>query len=387
MRIKLVHITLNMQSGGIENFLVNFASKIDQQKYELTIICLDGGGVLLDKLHFLGCKTILLKRRPGFDWKLILNLIRIFRKERFDIVHTHNLAAHFYGGLAARLCGLPLLTTEHSRHYIDARYIRRYEKLFTSMITDKWIVVNNDLADLSIHSDKVNPEKILLIENGIDIDRFSRKNCNEQYEKERNEVLRELGIPEDSKIIIMVARLHPIKNHKLLFEAVKHIKTRLKNVHVILVGEGSFYKELVDEVGRIGISGQVHFLGYCPDVDRLLMISDVFVLCSETEGLPLSLLEVLAARVPVIITRSSNMAGLIRDRINGRVVNSSKKDIAEALIERFNSDEAAKDFSFCGYMMIKERYSVDKMIKNYDLVYKEVLGIINNSQRRSQTER
>ena len=371
---KLAHITLSMGPAGVEHFIINFARRLNRKCFDLTVGCLDAGGVLLDEIHSLGCSSFVLSRQSGLDWRLVVSLARIFSKQKFDIVHTHNQAAHFYAGLAAKISRVPcLITTEHSRHYIEERRIRRLEKLILSSFTDRWVNVSQELAQLSIEKDGLLSKKVRVIPNGIDIERF-RKPMS--FYNDYNDIARMkkgLGIPSDAKLAIMVARLHPIKNHKILLQAVAAIKERIKNVHIILVGDGELRDDLMELAQQLGIGNRIHFLGYRQDIPELLWLSDLFVLCSFTEGMPLSLLEAMAAGVPVIIARTANKAGVITDGVNGKVVETDTKALAVGLANILENQDHYKRLAENGFEFVSKHFSLETMMKQYESLYEEIL--------------
>lgn len=173
MPIKIAHFTLSMAPGGIEMLIANLAAALDRERYDLTVCCLDSGGTLLEKIHQLGYKSIIFQRSPGLDWRLIIRLAKWLHKKKLHIVHTHNQAAHFYAGLAAWLVRVPcLVTTEHSRHYIEKRFRRRLEKAMLYQITDQWITVSETLKKRSLEIDGISSKKLNVISNGIDPNAF-----------------------------------------------------------------------------------------------------------------------------------------------------------------------------------------------------------------------
>lgn len=374
--IKVAHITLSMNTGGIENFIVNVIKSLNDA-YNFTVGCLDSGGPLLKEVERLGHKSFVLNRRPGFDWKLLFNLIRIFRREKFDLIHTHNEAAHFYGGLAAKLAGVPyLITTEHSRHDLDERLRRRVEKRFLALLTNKWITVSSVLADAAITKDGLSSEKVSVITNGIDINQFSRFN-DDKYCKT---LKKNIGIPEDVSVVTMVARLHPIKNHAMLLKAIGSNEKLQKKVHVLFIGDGEMRKNLLKLSAQLHLTVRVHFLGIRKDVPELLSISDVFVLCSLSEGLPLSLLEAMAAKVPVVITKSANRAFLVIHDKNGTVVENSPEALAQGIIDTLSNKQRSLLLVQNGFELVNRKFSLATMAAAYKEIYTNFL------QKRTDTK-
>ena len=371
MQLKTAHITLSMGVGGIENCILNIVGTLNQNAYSSTVICLDSGGALLESVKDLGIKTFIAGRKPGTDMQLIFRLARYFRRHRFHIIHTHNQAAHFYGGIAARVAGVPIvITTEHSRHNIDVSHRRILEKKILFRLTDQWVLVSDELYHHSLVSDKLQPDKCKVIVNGIDIEKYNKNKTDTIALSEAKK--QEIGLPRSAKIIIMVARLHPIKNHLLLLEAFALLKDTFPDANIVLAGDGECYELLKNKAGQLDIQEKVFFLGNRQDIAELLHISDVFVLCSLSEGLPLSLLEAAAASVPVVITQSANKSGFIENKGNGTVVNNSPEALAEALGNILKNPDNFQYQVANGFERIKENYAITSMVNQYDQLYREL---------------
>lgn len=367
---KVAHITLSMGTGGLENLIVNLANKTNSKKYTLTVGCLDSGGELLNSIHEIGCSSFLMHRRPGIDWRLIFALATIFKKHKFHVIHTHNQAAHFYGGLAAKLAHVPVLvTTEHSRHNSELHFRRRLEKRVLCAITDKWITVSDELAELAVIRDKLPINKVAVIYNGIDIDRFRKPDGIESsFLKAR------IGLSADCFIVSIVARLHPIKNHILLIEAIAELRSVLPHVHVVLVGEGECRVGIESQSASFGISDRVHFLGIRQDIPELLWMSDVFVMCSLSEGLPLSLLEAAAAEVPIVIAKSANRAGFVRNEVNGYIAENHPRSLARLLLKVLQGERGRLEtMTQNARMAVVKDFSIETMVGKYDQLYQRLL--------------
>lgn len=373
MIMKIAHITLTMGVGGLESLIVNMARSTDTQKFSITVGCLDYGGSLLKQIHKLGFDSFVLRRRDGIDWRLIFKLTRIFYKKRFHIVHSHNQAAHFYAGIAAKLARVPvIIITEHSRHNTELLWRRKLEKRFLYSITDKWIVVSRELAEQSMINDGLGESKLQVIHNGVDFSYFNKK----QKINSQQAVLikKKLGLPENSRVIIMVARLHPIKNHALFLDAFARLSSSFPDVHAIFVGDGECRDELIRKSNALHLAHNIHFLGFREDVSELLGVSDVFVLCSKTEGLPVSLLEACAAQVPVVITRPANKACLIENKKNGLEVSDNPNDLADGLASILSNPDNAAGMALKSSKQVKEQFSLQTMTKAYEDLYMDALA-------------
>lgn len=369
--IKIAQITLSMGTGGLENVICSLVQSIDKDIFESEVVCLDSGGVLLEKLVNHGVNGLVYKRKPGLDLRIIMRLNKLFREKKFQIVHTHNQAAHFYGGIAAKLAKVPvLINTEHSRHSIDEYFRRRLEKFLLSLATTKLVAVSSELADLSMSKDKIPKNKIVVIPNGIDVRYYSRVSSKMTIRK-KMEYKRILGLPKNSKVLITVGRLHPIKNHELLFNAISSSKWASENdLHVLVVGDGQWRNRLREQCYSNGIAEHVHFLGRRSDIAELLSISDAFILCSKTEGLPLALLEAMASKIPSVVTRGANKSQIVEHGKNGIVVDMSPRELMQGIKKLLLDSEFAKALAETAYHYVKRRHSLEKMVYDYSNLYK-----------------
>ncbi len=368
-KIKVLHLTLSMGMGGIENLVLTITKNLNHDLFESTVGCLDYPGELFSQLSESGIEAFCLKRKPGLDIGLIWKLASKLRRLKIDIVHSHNQGAHFYGCLAANLARVPVVIfTEHSRHNTDRRYIRHLEKRFLSFFTDIMITVTDQLRGVAIHQDHINPKKIITVYNGIDVDKFHRQFDN-------NKIKNNLGISSEDVLLGIIARLNPIKNHKLLLRAFAHALRSNKNLILLVVGDGELRNDLVAQASNLDISSKVLFLGNCDNIPELLSIIDIFVLCSLSEGLPLTLLEAMAAQKAIIITDSADSAGLIEDGKNGIVVPSdSEEELTAAIVNLSRSSYGCRQkLGEASYKKVVAQFSAKRMVGRYEEIYLELM--------------
>ncbi|OPX36127.1 MAG: hypothetical protein B1H11_07985 [Desulfobacteraceae bacterium 4484_190.1] len=364
-KIKVLHLTLSMGMGGIENLILTITKNLNHDLFESTVGCLDYPGELFNRLSESGIKAFCLKRKPGLDIGLIWKLASKLRRLKIDIVHSHNQGAHFYGCLSANLARVPIvICTEHSRHNTDKRYIRHLEKRFLSFFTDAIITVTDQLRELAINQDHINPKKIITVYNGIDCGKFHKR-------FDSDKIKNSLGISSENVILGIVARLNPIKNHDLLLRAMACALRSGENLTLLIIGDGELRNDLVAQTSHLGISSRVLFLGNCNNIPELLSIIDIFVLCSLSEGLPLTLLEAMAAQKAIIITDSANSAGLIGDGKNGIVVPSdSEEELTAAIVNLSRSSQGYMEkLGEASYKKVVAQFNEKRMVGRYEEIY------------------
>lgn len=376
MPVKIAHITLSMGTGGIENLILDLCKNTNKDKFDISVICLDSAGNLFNELKPLGINGFVEQRHPGLDWRLILRLVSFFRSMQVEVVHSHNQACAFYAGIAAFLARVPVsIVTEHSRNYIQAKLARRREKKILSLMLDKWVNVSYELATHTIKTDKINSNKVEVILNGVECDKF----INPQ-QAVVDEIRNKYQLNELNKIIVMVARLNIIKNHALMIDALSLLVKDIPDVKLILVGDGECREDLEKKVSQLGLPHKVLFLGLSKNIPEILTLSDVFVLCSHSEGLPLALLEASAANVPVVITENSNGAQFIKNMEKGIVVKDDAFSLAMGIKECLTSYDQANKMSTIAQKDVIENYSLESTVKQYEKLYLELLARTRKSR-------
>lgn len=366
-RLNVGQITLSMGQGGIEQLILSLARIADGKEVAYRVYCLDTGGVLLNELKELDVPTSIFNRRPGHDWRLVVRLARVFKEDRLDVVHTHNQAAHFYGALAAKLAGIPvIINTEHSRFQIQHHWRRRLEKRLLSYITDTLVAVSEELRQHTVEVDKIAAHKLKVIMNGIDVQRFDSVTAEMV-----NAFKQDSGIPVTANVISIIARLHPIKNHSLLFHAIHKTVKSSTDLRLVVVGDGPEKEKLVNLAETLELSDKILFLGNRTDVPVILKASDVTVLCSIAEGLPLVLLEAMAARTPIVVTKGANLSGIIQQAVNGFLAGETPDAFSDdlvALLANKNSLEAITDQA---YNLVTSNYTIESTAKAYLSSYRQ----------------
>jgi glycosyltransferase involved in cell wall biosynthesis len=372
--LRVVQVTLSMGQGGIENLIVSLAREVRPEKIRFSVYCLDYGGELLGAVQQHGLGVRVFDRRPGIDWRLVANLARALRDDSIQVVHTHNQAAHFYGCLAARAAGVPVvIATEHSRHNLERRWRRRFEKWLLSHLTSYLVTVSEELRQQAIQQDKVAANKLTTIVNGVDVAKFS-----EVSEGEIQQFRRQLRIAPDIRLVSIVARLNPVKNHLLLLEACTYLMSDHPDVRILIVGEGDERKRLESIATSLQITEYVFFLGVRGDIPVILKASAALVLCSVTEGLPLVLLEGMAARIPLVVTKGANRSRLIDDGVTGFECSESAYELAKCISRILRGNRDIARVTTTAFNLVSERYSISQTLNAYEQLYFRCLSRVRN---------
>lgn len=316
----------------------------------------------------LGLETKVFDCGGQFDRKTISAIRQYIRENGIDLVHCHGYKSNFYGYFASR--GLvPTVATNHNwlrsnwrlRLYcfIDSHLIRHFDSV---------VGVSEDIsADMEAHG--VPAEKIIVIDNGVNMSRFKDKTKAASIRKE-------LGIAKDTVIIGTAGSLKCVKGHTFLLQAaVKVLRSCNKEVKLLIVGDGELREELEAEARGLGIEDNVIFTGYRTDVEDVLRSLDLFVLPSLREGLPMVLLEAMASRKPVVASRVGAIPKVVEGTECGQLVEPGDADaLAATLTALIKNKKKMRLMGERGYEKVLEDYSSEKMARKYLAIYTGLTG-------------
>ena len=280
------------------------------------------------------CDVVGLGKSAGIQPAMVKRIFSIISAMRPHAVVTHHIGPLIYGGLAARIAGVPLLVhVEHDAWHLRSRRRRYTMRALIGAVRPRIVAVSNAGAD-EFRRNLPNT-RIRVIPNGTDLGRFAPQ--------DRGARQRELGLPTGVPIVGSVGRLEHVKGHDVLIEALPHIE---RDCRIVIVGDGSLRQRLEARARALGVSDRVLFLGHRDDVARIYPCFDLFVLPSRDEGLPISLLEAQACGVPVVASR----VGAVQEAVcphTGRLVSPDDprelaRNIDSALDER--SSRSPRDF-------------------------------------------
>jgi len=363
--LKVLHLLQGLNIGGLEKVVISLVKRVDKERYTPSLCCFDNLGPLVSSIPK-GIKVHLLQRKQGIDYWYPLKLARLLKSEGIQILHLHNSTAFFYGTIAGKIARIPaIIYTEHARDSLPDVRIRITEKVLSYFI-DKAVVVADYLKHNLIKYQWFNPLKITVIPNGVDEEEFK-----DLPEGER--VKRELGLSPDQKVIGMIARLDPIKNHWCLLRAMQRIAREFQNVVLLIVGDGPLKEELISMIRDYGLQGRVFLLGARDDIPRILTAIDIFVICSKSEGLPMTLIEAMASGKAIVASRIGGIPEIIKNKINGILVSSGNpEELAESISSLINKPELMEELGLVAKKTFCSRFTLQSMVQSYEDIYMKI---------------
>lgn len=366
--LTILHMIDTTGPGGAETVYVEMASHMEAGDRSIPLI--QGKGWVHDQLVKAGLTPVILNSKGSFNLRYLLNLVRIVRRERIDVIQAHLLGSSVYACLAGFITNVPVVATFHGT--VDLGEHERLLKLkafLLDRLASRIVAVSEGLADYLQR--RLNPKvsKIDVIYNGVEFSGYSGATSL---------MLRSnLGIGERSKLVGSLGNIRPAKAYDTLLEAARSVVDRLPQTHFVIGGQGrgSLYENLRAKRTALGLDECVHFAGFVDDPREFLHGVDCFALSSSSEGFSLATVQALAAGRPVLATRCGGPEEIIVDDETGLLVeNRSAEAIATGLVQLLEDPKLAERLANNGRHMALKRFDIRTMHQSYQAIYAEVTG-------------
>lgn len=347
--------------------LVNAAPFLNRERFDYEIAYfLPWKNALHSELESAGLNVTCLSVSKMFDPRSVLRLRKLIRSGDYDLLHSHLPWSSVITRTANKRLRLPHVYTEHGRWERLNRITRLWNRR-TIRSVDATIAVSNSVADSMVLPTE---HDLHVIENGIDPSPFIEAAVN------RRQLRGELGIPHDQVVLLSVANLSPVKGHELLVDALPSIAAQTPNVVLMLAGQTRGRDELLLERARnLGVEKQLQILGPRDDIPHLLGASDISVISSHSEGLPVSLLEAMASSTPVVSTCVGGIPRVIEDGKSGLLISTrDPEEFATAVSQLASDSQLRASISEDAFNVVTSRFHVKKMVSETEAIYDQLLN-------------
>ncbi|MEW6274054.1 MAG: glycosyltransferase [Bacillota bacterium] len=369
--LNVLHIISDTNIGGAGSYLLNFLEFFDRSLLNVRVVC-PAGSLLAARCAAKGVEVIETARMPGDESfqlqglsRQIRELVYIIRKHRIQAVHTH---ASFAGRLAAKIAGVKcIIYTKHRLDEIKKPLKNSWKDKLRQLVNDRTcsrVIAVSEAVRENLIRQGVNPGKIVVIHNGIDIEGLRKRAQQTGIQKNGRNREEKGGFPAGwplpgtaSSVVGMVARLEPEKGHRYFLEAARDILTIKKNVKFVIVGTGSLETELKERARALGIQEAVIFTGFQENVAGLLAAMDVVVLPSLTESFGLSLVEGMCLGKPCVASRVGGIKEIITDWENGLLVEpGNARGLAEKVFFLLQNPTFAQELGRRAARTVEEKF-------------------------------
>lgn len=373
-KVNIAFIIDHLDVGGTETQLYLLLKNLDRHVFQPIVFCLKEKGVVADKIENLGIEVILININYRFIPKLmnrcamVLSLAAQMKKREITVVQSYLLTANIFGSIAARMAGVKVVcASERSIRNTDNLDLKGRSKVFriVSIFIDKVSGNSSMVMDYLQHKVKIPKRKLTCISNGVP---------KPEHRFNKKQIKQNLGYTPDIKLIGIVGRLMEQKNHQMLIEAVKHLKSDMGETRILIIGDGPMRGILETIVAQEHLSDKIIFLGNRLDIDWLLTGLDLLVQTSNFEGLPNVIMEAMSAGLPVIATDAGGTNELVTHQENGYLIPCNDIEQLRYHLEAFiENPKAFEHMGSKGKASIEKHFSIDQLVNQSQRLYLDLL--------------
>jgi len=359
----IVHVDSETGFSGGEVQVFLLMESLAKSGFENVLVC-PAGSRAFEEAAARSIPTFEVRLRNDLDLMSVLRLASWLRKSGADLVHLHTGRATWLGGLAAKLAGIPAITTRRMDRDVSRGFRTR---LIYGSLVRRAIAISDGVRGCLL-AGGVPDEMIRVISSVVDPSKL-------EPQGEPVNVRRELGIGEDEFLLLTMAALVPRKALDVLIDAVAALDNRAVKFRTLIAGDGPERAALEEQVERLGIQAQVSFLGFRSDKVDLLGAADAFVLPSHREGLGVAALEAMAAGKAVVASRVGGLAEVVDDGRTGFLVEAGDADLLAEAIGRVATDAPlCAELGRRGRERLLSHFSVEAQAEQYIETYAQVLA-------------
>ena len=376
-KTRVLQVIASSRGGGAEHVRC-LVHGMDRQRYAFTVVMPEDGGHVTgaDLIALDGTCFVALGLSAGFSLGVLLRLRGVMRQGQYQIAHCHGMRAALYARLASlTLRPQPkLVFSIHgfaAPHYMPPKRqaLLGLERCLAEA-TDAWVCVSRAERDALLRSGVAPAARVHLIRNGIEWQRFA------SVQEQRASMRETLRLPAGAFVATTVCRLYRPRDFSTLLRAFQQVRAALPQTHLLIVGDGPLRDKVEQEMAALSLTQVVHLLGMRRDVPQILGATDVFVLASKGwEGLPLTVLEAMAASVPVVASDVGGTREAVLDGETGYLFQPG--DVAAlALHLRALADDPvlARQVGQRGQARIRELFTAERMARETAALYQQLMS-------------
>lgn len=372
MQLRKLNVMLmirNMEFGGAQVVVNQLLNGLNRGKFNLSLcIMTDEDNSLLEDKYDLPADIHLFRKRGRYDLGLVLKIRKLLKRSEIDILHTHGWTADVWGRLAACLARTPIILSHSHTNQPASAKTSNFMYRYLTGATDHFIAIGEGNKNALIEEGGIPAEKITVIRNVVDYRKF-----DVAVDTDAGKI--ELGVAPGNLVVSIIGRLHSIKGHEHFLRTARIIASENDSVEFLVVGSGGLEESLRRQAGETGLADKVHFLGARKDIPRILALTDVFVMSSLYEGLPLILLEAMAAGKAIAATDIDGCRELIVNGETGFLTPPGHPEAQAEVVLRFLSDERLRhELGKKARTEAIKNYSLEKMLGEIGDLYIRLAG-------------
>jgi len=371
-KIRVLECIRQGSIGGGESHMLMLTEELDRSMFDPVVLSFTGGP-MIEKIAAKGIPYHVIHTVKAFDFFVERKIRQLFQSEKIDLVHAHGTRACSNVIRTARQLGIPVVYTIHGWSFhpdqnriVNTLRIAAEGYLVSKTNTNISVSASNQQTGMNV----IRNFKSVVINNGIDLDRFNPNMPNRNLRQEWN-------IPADAIVVIFIARFTSHKQPIALLQAFKEVLKQCENIYLVMVGDGDQKKDAEHYMHQNNMENRVILEPFRDDVPDLLSNADIYILPSLWEGLPIGLLEAMAMGKAVIATNVDGTREIIKDQENGLLVDPSllKQQLPKSIITLCQNPDLCKTLSNNAILSMKNGFGGKEMTRKIEKVYLDTLQI------------
>lgn len=370
-KIGVLHIVQSLETGGLENGIVNLINRSDADRFRVDVLCLREKGELADRITNKSSQVFFDGKNKVSITGAVQKVYNASKSGNYHIIHAHGWTTMLAGYIGGKLAGVPVIMNgEHGTLYFDYWHRRLMQRVLFNLMAVN-LTVSAALKDEIKQRFSVSNSNFKVIINGVDTEKF------QILSKEKNYLIRRsLGLSEEHFIIGCVGRLDEVKNYPSLIKVLSLLVSDIPVARVVFAGDGPMMAPLVELVGELGLSNHFIFLGRRDDIPDLMNVYDLFVQPSFREGLSNTILEAMSCGTPVVASKVGGNPEIIIEGQTGKMFPVGEVESLATIIRGYyNNREELRSSSLNARQHVVENFSIDWMVRNYQDTYIELTNM------------
>ena len=358
--------------GGAEHFVAQLAANLDRALFVPRVL-VPREAAVVDTMRGAGIPVHVFPLTRARDAANMARYYALLKKHGIRLVNSHGVRGGLYAGLARAVLPVKVVVCEHNLQPWRARRLPRALDRIIARHNDLRVGVSRTIVDDMLAAGVVTRERVRAIPAGVDVKRFAPDRAR------RERARRRLGIDDNEQVVVSAGRLHRMKGFIDLVDAMPRVVQHVPGTRLMIAGEGEERITLEKRIAALNLGDAIHLAGFVRDIPEFLAAADVFVLPSvaldntQQEGTPVAILEAGAAGLPVVTTRVSGNAEIIRDGFNGRVVEpGDPTQLADTIIDVLRGSERGR-MGENAIRVVRERYSLERVVEAYTEIFLSLL--------------
>ena len=366
----IVFIIAELNVGGAETMLFELAKRLDRNLFNITVLSLQDKGYFGQLLENEKINVVTLNMKNKWDIFKFKNIHPFFKNNSFDIIHSFMFHSNILARCIAKIYKIPINISAVHTIEKGAQWHLLVDTITNHLVTNETVICKT-AHDFMIQKTNIRPDKITVINNAVDERRFNQRNDSELIKRLYN-------IPPGVKIIGTVSSLTKVKGHIHLIKAARDVIKEIPNAVFVIIGEGPYRELLMNNVRKYNLDKYFFFLGFITPIHPLLSILDCFVLPSLWEGVPIALLEAMAAKKAVIASKTGGINDILKDGVSGLMVPVGDEiALSNAIVKILKDPALSKMMGQNAHKSISEGYTFDEMVHKTTMLYSELLQTVS----------